>query len=77
MKQPMIDYSKIEQAYQKIFAPLYKGAIYRAVTIDNDVVDGKLTYSSIEKVELQVGNCFRSFNRSTTKLTLIESTDNS
>jgi len=74
MTQPMIDYAKIEQAYHKMFAPR-KGAIYRAVTIDGDIVDGRLTYCDDHKAEIQTAVGFRSFNRCNTKLILIEPTD--
>jgi hypothetical protein len=44
------------------------GAWYRAVTIDGDIFDGVLTFVSNTTVELQIGNSFKAFNRSTTKL---------
>lgn len=75
MKDPIIDYGKIEQAYQKIYARLQNGLRYRAVTCDGDIVDGRLTYSNPEKAEIQTDSGFRTFNRSNTKLLLIEQTD--
>lgn len=47
---------------------LILGEYYRAVTCDGDIYDGILTFSNRYKAELQIGNDFRSFNRSYTKL---------
>lgn len=74
MRHDAIDFAKIEQAYHKMFAPR-KGATYRAVTIDGDVVDGRLTYCDDCKAEIKTAEGFRSFNRCNTKLILIEPTD--
>ena len=74
MRQPVIDYAKVDRAYRKMFAPR-KGTIYRAVTIDGDIVDGRLTYCDDRKAEIQTSEGFRSFNLSCTKLILIDPTD--
>lgn len=68
------DWKDVRRRFRLIMnhAKLLHGRIYRAVTFDNDIVDGKLTYSSCDKFELQTGSQFRSFNRSVTRLHLIE-----
>jgi hypothetical protein len=72
------DWRDVNRRFRAIMrdAKLSNGFRYRAITCDNDIFEGRLTYSSPDTAELHTETGFRSFSRSNTKLILIESTDN-
>lgn len=78
MKQEWMDKPKIDAAMAKLIASwqLHNGMLYRAVTGDGDIVDGRLVYWTAGKFELQTESGFRSFNRSWTKIIQIKDHDN-
>jgi hypothetical protein len=72
------DWRDVNRRFRAIMrdAKLSNGFRYRAITCDNDIFEGRLTYSSPDTAELHTESGSRSFSRSNTKLILIESTDN-
>ena len=72
-----VNWERLNARYYEIMGggPLQPGRMYRAVTLDGDICDGLLTLHLGNRVELQTGSCFRSFNMQNTKLILIESTE--
>ncbi len=67
------NWDEIDSKFKRIIegANFRNGKQYRAVTAEGDIYNGIMTYHCASKVELQIKNDFKSFNRCNTKIVLI------